>query len=145
MPNDFDKFVRKLQKEIRQKQIKEHNKKIVDFYYNPQNFGRLPLEEISLSIEGRRGQKQYFFGLYLNINDAVISKAKFITDGCGVMVAIGCQMTLLIEGKSIEFANDLKSEDINSALMGIHQDEHHCLDLAIDTLKSAILKYKYKE
>jgi hypothetical protein len=54
-------------------------------------------------------------------------------------------MTLLIEGKPIEYAESLKSEDINDALMGIPYDEKYCNDLAIDTLKNAIQKYQLEK
>ena len=143
MPRDFDKLVNKIQKEIIEREIEEHNKKVVNLYYNPQNWGKPPIEEISVYEEQRGGPKQYFLGLYLKIEDDIISKAHFITDGCGVMVATASQMTILLIGKSIGFAEDLKEEDINNALMGIPLNEQHCLDLAIHTLKNAIEKYKF--
>jgi NifU-like protein involved in Fe-S cluster formation len=59
------------------------------------------------------------------------------------MIATGSQTTILIKGHSIEFAEKIKGEDIDSALMGLPNDEKHCLDLAIETLKSAIGKYKF--
>lgn len=142
MPRDFDKLVNKIQKEIIQKEIEDHNEKIVSLYYNPQNWGKPPLEEITVYGEQRGGPKKYFLGLYLKIEKDIISKAHFVTDGCGVMVATGSQMTLLLIGKSIGFAEDLKANDINSALMGIPHDEQHCIDLAIHTLKDVIKKYK---
>ena len=142
MPKDFDKLVNKMQKEIRQKEIEDHNEKIVSLYYNPQNWGKPPLEEITVYEEQRGGPKQYFLGFYLKIEKDIISKAYFVTDGCGVMMATGSQMTILLIGKSTRFAEDLKANDINSALMGIPHDEQHCIDLAIHTLKNAIKKYK---
>jgi nitrogen fixation NifU-like protein len=58
------------------------------------------------------------------------------------MVATGSQTTLLIEGKSIDYVEKLKPEDINNALMGMPEDEKHCAELAIKTLKHTIQKYK---
>jgi len=145
MPKDFDKFAKRLQKEIIKKEIEDHNVKIVDFFYNPQNWGILPNEETTVFEELRGGPKEYFLGLYLKIENNLISKAQFVTDGCGVMVATGCQMTLLIKGKSVEFAEHLRPEDIISALGGIPLGEKHCIDLAIDTLKNAIKKYKIEK
>ncbi len=145
MPKDFDKLVNKMQKEIIQKEIEDHNEKIVSLYYNPQNWGKPPFEEITVYEEQRGGPKQYFLGLYLKIEKNIISNAHFVTNGCGVMVAVGSQMTILLIGKSIEFAEDLKSEDIISALKGIPHDEKHCTYLAIDTLKNVIKKYKLEK
>ena len=60
------------------------------------------------------------------------------------MIATGSQTTILIEGKTIDFAENLKGEDIDNELMGLPENEKHCLDLAIKTLKSAIENYKTK-
>ena len=142
MPKKFDEFVDKLQREIIEIEINTHNEKIVNLCYNPQNWGKPPKKEITISEERQGGPKGYFFGLYLKIENNIITKANFLTDGCGVMIATGSQTTILIKGHSIEIAEKLKGEDINSALMGLPNDEEHCLDLAIKTLKCAIEKYK---
>ena len=142
MPNDFDKFVENLQKEIIKKEIEDHNEKIVNLFHNPQNWGKPPKKNISVFEENRGGPKNYFLGLYLKIEDDIIVKANFITDGCGVMVATGSQTTSLIEGRSIEDAENLKPEHLDEALMGLPDDEKHCTELAIKTLRRTIQKYK---
>ncbi len=144
MPKNFDEFVENLQKEIIKMEIKDHNEKIVSLCYNPQNWGKPSKEDITSFEEHRGGPKDYFLGLYLNIENNILKKVNFLTDGCGVMIATGSQITILLEGKTIEFAENLKTEDINKALMGIPESEEHCLDLAIKTLRSAIKKYKTK-
>ncbi len=79
---------------------------------------------------------------FLKINGNIIEKANFITDGCGASLATACQTTLLIEGKSLSFAEALKPEDLDSALKGLPEDHKHCAELAIRTLRRAINKYK---
>ena len=142
MSENFEKFVEKLQKKIIKKEIKDHNERIVTLCYNPQNWGKPLKEKISVLEERRGGPKGYFLGLYLMIDNNLIVKANYVTDGCGVMIATGSQTTILIEGRSIEFAENLKVEDLDKALMGLPKDEKHCADLAINTLKTAIEKYK---
>ncbi|MFX0132999.1 MAG: iron-sulfur cluster assembly scaffold protein [Candidatus Hodarchaeota archaeon] len=142
MPDKFKEFVENLQKEIIQKEIGEHNERIVYLSHNPQNWGKLPKKEITVLEEKRGGPKEYFLGLYLKIKNNKILKANFITDGCGVMVATGSQLTLLIEGKSIEFAEKLKPEDIDKALNGLPENEKYLADFVIETLKEIIEKYK---
>jgi len=142
MSDKFEKFVEKLQKKIIKKEIKDHNERIVDLCYNPQNWGKPLKEEITVYEELRGEPKNYFLGLYLKIKNGIIIKASFVTDGCGVMIATGSQTTILIEGRSIESAEKLTAIDIDKALMGIPKEEYHCLDLAIKTLKSTIEKYK---
>ncbi|MHA2123692.1 MAG: iron-sulfur cluster assembly scaffold protein [Promethearchaeota archaeon] len=142
MSNEFNEFVEKLQKKIIEREIEDHNEKIVKLCYNPQNWGKPSSEEITVFEELRGEPKHYFLGLYLNIEQDIIRKANFLTDGCGVMIATGSQTTILIEGKPIRFAENLSAEDIDRALMGIPKGERHCLDLAIKTLKKVIEKYK---
>jgi len=49
------------------------------------------------------------------------------------------------EGKSIEFMEHLRPEDIISALEGKNIGEKHYIDLAIDSLKNAIKNYKLEK
>ncbi|MFX1374548.1 MAG: iron-sulfur cluster assembly scaffold protein [Promethearchaeota archaeon] len=142
MPENFENFVDNLQKEIMKREIDDHNERIVNLCYDPQNWGKPPKETITVMEERRGGPKGYFLGLYLKIEKGIIIKANFITDGCGVMIATGSQTTILLEGQSIEFAENLKTEDIEKALMGLPKDEKHCTELAINTLKRVIEKYK---
>lgn len=82
---------------------------------------------------------------FLKIKDGIIEKANFITDGCGPTVAAGSQTTLLIMGKTIDFAEKLKPEEIDKALDGLPEDHKHCAELAVRTLRLAIQKYKNNE
>ncbi|MHA2181624.1 MAG: iron-sulfur cluster assembly scaffold protein [Promethearchaeota archaeon] len=145
MSKKLDEFVENLQKEIMKMEIEDHNERIVSLCYNPQNWGKSLKGDITNFEEQRGGPKNYFLGLYFNIENNIIKEVNFLTDGCGVMIATGSQLTILLEGKTIEFAENLKAEDIDEALMGIPENEKHCLDLAIKTLKSVIEKSKIKK
>ena len=139
---DFDAFIKKLQKEITDKELEQYNEYVVKLFHNPKNWGK-PLEnEISAwhAYEGPCGDTMQFF---LKIKDDIIEKANYITDGCGATVAAGSQTTLMIEGKPIEFAESLNPEDIDKALGGLPEDHKHCAELASRTLKGAIEKYIY--
>ena len=141
MPKDkFDKYVENLQNIIYGEEIKEYSKRIVELYHNPKNWGK-PLDDeitISKTYEGSCGDSMTFF---LKIRNNIIEKANFLTDGCGASVATGSQTTLLIENKSLDYAERLKPEDIDVALNGLPEDHKHCAELAIRTLKRAIDDY----
>ena len=49
-----------------------------------------------------------------------------------------------IEGNTLDFAEKLRSEDIDKALHGLPEDHKHCAELAVRTLNRAIKKYKDK-
>lgn len=140
----FDKFVDNLQKEILEKEKTEYNDYIVELFHNPKNWGK-PSDidmTVSQSYKGPCGDTMQFF---LKINNNMIEKANFLTTGCGASVAAACQTTLLIEGKTIDFAENLDASDIDDALNGLPEDHKHCAELAKRTIRKAISKYKNKE
>ena len=145
MSNNFEKFVDNLQKEIIKREVKEHNERIVKLFHNPYNIGKPPEKDITVFEERRGGPKLYFLGLYLRIEDGIIIKASYITDGCGFMVATGSQTMMLIEGKSIEYAENLSVDEISIALNGIPENEKHCVDFMVDTLRITLKKYKNRK
>jgi len=137
----FDNFVEELQQEIIEKEINDFNEHIVNLSHNPKNWGKPSNFTISNSYKGPRKDIMEF---YLTIENGIIKKANFFTDGCGATVATGSQTTLLIEGKSLEYAERLKPEDIDFALKGLPDDHKHSLELAVNCLKHLIRKYKSK-
>jgi len=138
---NFNKFVEKLQKEIVDKEIQDFNEQIVKLFHNPKNWGKPANFTISHSCKGEKKDTMEF---YLTIQDGMIKSANFITDGCGATIATGSQTTILIEGKSLEYAENLKTEDIDIALKGLPDDHKHSLELAVNTLRNLIAKYKSK-
>ena len=135
----FDTFVEELQKEIIDKEIHDFNEHIVNLFHNPKNWGKPVNFTISHSSKGNKNDTMEF---YLTIQDNIIKNAHFFTDGCGATVATGSQTTILIEGKSLEFAENLKPEDIDLALNGLPDDHKHSLELAVNALRNLIAKYK---
>ncbi len=136
---DFDSFVEQLQQEIIDREVSDFNEHIVNLFHNPKNWGKPSNYNISHSYLGPRNDTMEF---YLTIEDGIIKSANFFTDGCGATVATGSQTTLLIEGKTIEYAEKLKPGDIDSALLGLPKDHKHSLELAVTALRNLIEKYK---
>ncbi len=137
----FDEYAKKLEKQIKEKAIEEYNEYIVNLFYEPKNWGKPLNEEISVLqlYKGPCGDTMQFF---LRIKDDIIEKANFITDGCGASIATASQVTILIEGKSLKYAEKLKPEDIDNSLGGLPENHKHCAKLAAMTLKKAINKYR---
>ena len=139
--SEFDKFVDDLQEEIKQQEIDDFNEYIVNLFHDPKNWGKPEVQEITVeqSYQGPCGDTMQFF---LKIDDGVIKKANFITDGCGASVATGSQTMQMIEGKSIDFAQNVTPDDIDKALQGLTIDHKHCAELAKRTLRRALAKYQ---
>ncbi|MFX0009178.1 MAG: iron-sulfur cluster assembly scaffold protein [Candidatus Hermodarchaeota archaeon] len=141
MPKDnLNKYVEDLQKMIYDEEMKMYNERIIELYHEPKNWGRPPDEEITVSktYEGSCGDTMVIF---LKIEDNIITKAHFLTDGCGASVATGCQTTLLIENTSVEDAEKVTAEDIDNALNRLPEDHKHCAELAFRTLQRALDDY----
>ncbi|MBN1216294.1 MAG: iron-sulfur cluster assembly scaffold protein [Candidatus Lokiarchaeota archaeon] len=139
--NKSNDFIKKLQGDLKEKDLEEYNKYIINLFHNPQKWGKLPDEEITVShsYEGPCGDSMEFF---LKINGDKIEKANFITNGCRASFAAACQTMLLIEEKPLDYAEKLTAEDIDKALKGLPEDHKHCAELAIRTLKHTIEIYK---
>ena len=138
---DFNSFVESLQQEIIDKEVSDFNEHIVSLFHNPKNWGKPSNFTISNSYLGPGNDTMEF---YLTIEDGIIKNANFFTDGCGATVATGSQTTLLIEGKTVEYAEKLKPGDIDHALLGLPEDHKHSLELAVMALRNLIEKYKKK-
>ena len=140
---NFDDFVKKLQEEIIEKEREQYNEYIIELFHNPKNWGKPTDQDISIS-ESYKGPCGDTMQFYLTIKDGIIEQAHFTTDGCGASVATACQTTMLIEGKSLEYAEKITPIDIDKALNGLPEDHKHCAELAVRTLRRAINKYNNK-
>ncbi|MFX0056959.1 MAG: iron-sulfur cluster assembly scaffold protein [Candidatus Heimdallarchaeota archaeon] len=137
--DNFDKFVEEIQTEIIHKEIEDFNEHIVELFKNPPNWGKPTKYTVSFAYKNNRNNTMEFFA---TIRNDIIEKINFFTDGCGATVATGSQTTLLLVGKSIEYAERLKQKDIDKALRGLPDDHKYSLDLVINSLKGLIKKYK---
>ena len=138
--DNYDHVLVKAQNKVKEKNNK-YNEGIIELILHPKNWGKLDHSEISVwqAYEGPCGDTMQFF---LKIQDEIIEKASFFTSGCGASIAAASQTTIFIKGKSLEYAESLKPNDIDKALGGLPEDHKHCAELAIRTLRNAIKKYK---
>jgi Mrp family chromosome partitioning ATPase/NifU-like protein involved in Fe-S cluster formation len=72
------------------------------------------------------------------INDRILD-AKFLADGCGATLACGTMITKMASSKTLEDAGKITSEELIEALDGLPDDHLHCAELAVMTLREAII------
>ncbi len=77
------------------------------------------------------------------IEDGIITDAKFKTFGCGSAIAASSLATEWLKGKSVEDAAKLDNMDIVEEL-SLPPVKIHCSVLAEDAIKSAINDYRVK-
>src|SRR5512136_2290236 len=77
----------------------------------------------------------------LRVSQGRILEAKFMTDGCGPVIACGSMATELVKGRTISEAMAVNEDDIMSGLDGLPEPETHCAALAVNALKQALMDY----
>ncbi len=88
----------------------------------------------------------YFLGscgdrmqIHLKLINNRILDAKFLADGCGATQACGTMITKMACSKTLEDAGQITSEELIEALDGLPDDHLHCAELAVMTLRDAIV------
>jgi nitrogen fixation NifU-like protein len=77
----------------------------------------------------------------LKVSQDKILEARFMTDGCGPVIACGSITTELVKGRTVNEAMDLSEEDLMAALDGLPDAETHCATLAVSALKQALVDH----
>jgi len=68
-----------------------------------------------------------------------ILDAKFLADGCGVTYACGTMITKMAFARKLDEANQITSDELIEALDGLPDDHLHCAELAVMTLREAVI------
>ena len=120
-----------------------YSQTVLDHFVNPRNSGEIENPDAF----GESGSEKCgdITRIYLNIENNIISEARFQTFGCCAAIATSSVTTELIQGKSIEQAMQLTESDIVEALDGLPPDKMHCPAVAEQAVKSALLNYQQKQ
>lgn len=70
-------------------------------------------------------------------NDRIVGIQQ-IPDGCVYTVACASAVTTLVQGMSLEDAQDVQPEQVSNELGGLPEDHLHCARLAVNTVGEAI-------
>ena len=84
--------------------------------------------------------------VYLKVKNGVIQKIRFNTFGCGMAIAASDALCEMAEGKTLDEAEKITSQDIVKHLGGeVPPIKIHCSILGMETLRKAIKNYKEKK
>lgn len=75
----------------------------------------------------------------LQIEAGKISEARFMADGCGATLACGSMITKIARGMTLNQATQITAESLLTALGGLPEDHEHCAELAVMTLRDAVI------
>jgi len=118
----------------------EYTEIVKDHFFHPRNVGRLN----SPSGSGTIGNPSCgdVMTIDIQVENDIITEAKFQTYGCAAAIASGSMTTELIKGKTIEECKQLSMDDIVKKLGGLPEEKTHCSNLATEALQKAIKNYQ---
>jgi nitrogen fixation NifU-like protein len=121
-----------------------YSEKVIEHYERPKNVGTLDKSKANVGT-GLVGAPECgdVMRLQIEVNDGVITDAKFKTFGCGSAIAASSLATEWLKGRTIEEALTIDNMDLVEEL-ALPPVKIHCSVLAEDAIKSAINDYREK-
>ena len=121
-----------------------YSEKVLDHYENPRNVGKMDMEDkrVGTGMVGAPACGDVM-KLQIQIEEGIITDAKFKTYGCGSAIASSSLLTEWVKGMTLEEATNIKNTAIVEEL-ALPPVKIHCSVLAEDAIKSAIADYKKK-
>jgi nitrogen fixation NifU-like protein len=117
---------------------------VLDHYENPRNVGKLDKNDpnVGTGLVGAPACGDVL-QLQIQVDDGVITDAKFKTYGCGSAIASSSLVTTWLKGKSLDEAYSIKNSD-SAEELALPPVKIHCSILAEDAIKAALADYRSK-
>lgn len=122
-----------------------YSDKVIDHYENPRNVGKFDPNEKNIGT-GMVGAPACgdVMRLQIEVEDGIITDAKFKTYGCGSAIASSSLLTEWVKGLTLNEAEQIKNVDLAEEL-ALPPVKIHCSVLAEDAIKAAIKDYQDKQ
>jgi len=121
-----------------------YSEKVLEHYENPRNVGSLDKNspKVGTGMVGAPACGDVM-KLQIEVDNGVITDAKFKTYGCGSAIASSSLVTEWLKGRTLDQAQAIKNSEIAEEL-ALPPVKIHCSVLAEDAIKSAIEDYRKK-
>ena len=121
-----------------------YSDKVLDHYENPRNVGVLDANARNVGT-GMVGAPACgdVMRLQIQVENGIITDAKFKTYGCGSAIASSSLLTEWVKGLHLDDAYTIKNTQLAQEL-ALPPVKIHCSVLAEDAIKSAIQNYRSK-
>ena len=122
-----------------------YSEKVIGHYENPRNVGTLDKSKPNVGT-GLVGAPECgdVMRLQIEVNDGIITDAKFKTFGCGSAIAASSLATEWLKGMSLDDAIKMDNMSLVEEL-NLPPVKIHCSVLAEDAIKSAVNDYRQKQ
>ena len=121
-----------------------YSEKVLDHYENPRNVGKMDMNDkrVGTGMVGAPACGDVM-KLQIQIEEGIITDAKFKTYGCGSAIASSSLLTEWVKGMTLAEAEAIQNMEIAEEL-ALPPVKIHCSVLAEDAIKSAIADYRKK-
>jgi nitrogen fixation NifU-like protein len=141
--DEIEKFTQELQAQIMEQIRQTYGPAVIDHWQNPRNLKIIKNPDGRAQLQGTCGDTME---MYLKMKDETIVDCAFKTDGCGTTIVCGSVATELAVGKTlIEALAAVNAAEILKVLGGLPESDHHCAQLAAETLRRALADYLHKK
>jgi nitrogen fixation NifU-like protein len=122
-----------------------YSDQVLDHYENPRNVGSLDKSspKVGTGMVGAPACGDVM-KLQIEVENDIITDAKFKTYGCGSAIASSSLVTEWLKGRTLDQAQTIKNSEIAEEL-ALPPVKIHCSVLAEDAIKSAIADYRKKQ
>jgi nitrogen fixation NifU-like protein len=142
MIDSLDDFVERLQVQIFDETREAYGELGFQRWRNPLYRGAMTDADGHGRITGRCGDT---IELFLKFEDDRVTRATFITDGCGSSTVCGSLAAELALGKNPDELAAVTGEKILEALGRFPKEDEHCAFLAAESLQDAINDYMRRQ
>lgn len=121
-----------------------YSSQVLEHYENPKNVGKLDKSDprVGTGLVGAPACGDVL-QLQIQVEDDIITDAKFKTYGCGSAIASSSLVTTWLQGKTLDEAGQIQNTQIAEEL-ALPPVKIHCSILAEDAIKAALADYKAK-
>ena len=121
-----------------------YSQKVLDHYENPRNVGSFDKTDadIGTGIVGAPACGDVM-KLQIEVEEGIITDAKFKTYGCGSAIASSSLITEWVKGRTLDEAGKISNSQIAEEL-ALPPVKIHCSILAEDAIKAAVEDYRKK-
>ncbi len=131
----LDELVDEIQEQIREEEERLYSERVREEAANP--FHMMVLEEYD-GCSSYTGQCGDTMKIFLKLEESEVKDASYITDGCGVTVAVGSILMKRIIGMRLEKVEMMTSQDLEEVVGRLPPENQHCPSLAVTALHMAI-------
>ncbi|WP_291319088.1 iron-sulfur cluster assembly scaffold protein [Desulfonatronospira sp.] len=126
-----------LQHRVDSKVLQDFGPEIYRRWKNPDYMGRMQNYDCMAAVTGSCGNR---VEIYLGLEQGVISRTSFFSQGCGASVVCASMTCELAMSRTLDQALDLEPGDVMLALPGMPESKRHYASLAVKALHRAIEK-----